>query len=171
MPLLSQIFASELCTSWRSYNNGHGVHVFTWRCVAYRWTIGVSNMFWKTINGQCWFLLYRTTSGILGISHGNRAQQHHEHRSLHTKRCRTCSATLRFIVAIWQQKNSRKRGEFPEKKLWSFDLLIRLVLWQGNEIFSSRDLWSEPYRVKHRFRSKIFGYIDKKVILSSYQPP
>ena len=45
MPLLSQIFASELCTSWRTYNNGHVIHVvFTWRCVACRWTIGVSNV-------------------------------------------------------------------------------------------------------------------------------
>ena len=33
--------------------------------------------------------------GILGNSHmGIRAQQHHEHRSFHTKRCERCSATL-----------------------------------------------------------------------------
>ena len=97
MPLLSQIFASQLCTSWRSYINDHGVHVFTWRCVAYRWTIGVSNMFWKTINGQCWFLLYRTTSAYLVIptweyGHNNTMNTVHFTRS--------CSATLSWVRGV-----------------------------------------------------------------------
>ena len=109
--------------------------VFTSRRVAYRWTIGASNMFWKTINGQCWFLLYRTTSGILGISHGNRAQQHHEHRSLHTKRCRTCSATLSDSltrtnltreVGVEQNLQGRWEGQphSPVSPVYSMVLLI-----------------------------------------------
>ena len=55
-------------------------------------------MFWKTINGQCWFLLYRTTSAYFVTPLGIRAQQHHEHRSFHTKRRGRCSATLINII-------------------------------------------------------------------------
>ena len=55
-------------------------------------------MFWKTINGQCWFLLYRTTSAYLVIP----TWEYGHNNTMNTVHfTRNCSATLSSFLTIF----------------------------------------------------------------------
>ena len=125
-------------------------------------------MFLKTINGQCWFVLYRTTSEYLLTPLGIRAQQHHEHRSFHTKLLRHLNVLIHSLVRLCHN-SCLSVLNINHEKHWYVSVLRarierpawKLSLWktfQWKDVLLSKNLRIVPAAVeRQRLRKREIG--------------